>query len=67
LAGEFIDVHGLMRNTRETHPVLELLSRWERRAWDMLSALQRASLAAPLKPPMEIPEIGDPAVRAALG
>src|ERR687884_13884 len=22
LAGEFLDMHGLMRNTRETHPVL---------------------------------------------
>jgi hypothetical protein len=65
LAGEFIDVHGLMRNTRETHPVLELLSRWERRAWDMLSALQPRQLPAPLKP-IEIPEIADPAVRAAL-
>jgi hypothetical protein len=40
LAGEFIDVHGLMRNTRQPHPVLELLSRWERRAWEMLSALE---------------------------
>jgi hypothetical protein len=40
LASEFVDVHGLMRNTRETHPVLELLTRWERRAWDALSQLQ---------------------------
>lgn len=39
LASEFVDVNGLMRNTRETHPVLELLTRWERRAWDMLSQL----------------------------
>jgi hypothetical protein len=39
LASEFIDVHGLMRNTRQTHPLLELLTRWERRAWDMLSQL----------------------------
>jgi hypothetical protein len=39
LASEFVDVHGLMRNTREAHPVLELLTRWERRAWDMLSQL----------------------------
>src|SRR5881392_2541897 len=42
LAREFIDVHGLMRNARETHPVLQLLSRWERRAWEMLSALPAA-------------------------
>jgi hypothetical protein len=27
LATDFIDVHGLMRNTRDTHPVLELLYR----------------------------------------
>jgi hypothetical protein len=39
LAGEFVDLHGLMRNTRQPHPVLELLTRWERRAWEMLSAL----------------------------
>jgi hypothetical protein len=43
LASEFVDVHGLMRNTRETHPVLELLTRWERRAWDMLSQLAPAN------------------------
>ena len=39
LAREFLDVHGLMRNTRQAHPVLDLLTRWERRAWDMLSQL----------------------------
>jgi hypothetical protein len=39
LGSEFVDVHGLMRNTRQPHPVLELLTRWERRAWDMLSQL----------------------------
>jgi hypothetical protein len=39
LVSEFVDVHGLMRNTCQTYPVLELLTRWERRAWDMLSQL----------------------------
>ena len=67
LAGEFIDVHGLMRNTRETHPVLELLSRWERRAWEMLSALeaehraQREPHAAKAVSPIE--DLLDPTVR----
>ena len=67
LAGEFIDVHGLMRNTRETHPVLELLSRWERRAWEMLSTLeaehraQRAARAETAIPPIE--DLLDPTVR----
>ena len=39
LAREFLDVHGLMRNTRQAHPVLDLVTRWERRAWEMLSQL----------------------------
>ena len=67
LAGEFIDVHGLMRNTRQPHPVLELLSRWERRAWEMLSALEaedqakRESRAEMAKPPIQ--DLLDPTVR----
>jgi hypothetical protein len=67
LAGEFIDVHGLMRNTRQPHPVLELLSRWERRAWEMLSALeaehraQREPHAAKAVSPSE--DLLDPTVR----
>jgi hypothetical protein len=67
LAGEFIDVHGLMRNTRQPHPVLELLSRWERRAWEMLSALeaehraQRESRAETDRPPIQ--DLLDPTVR----
>lgn len=40
LATEFVDVHGLMKNTRQTHPVLDLLARWEHRAWNMLSQLE---------------------------
>jgi hypothetical protein len=66
LAGEFIDVHGLMRNTRQPHPVLELLSRW-RRAWEMLSALeaehraQREPHAAKAVSPSE--DLLDPTVR----
>ena len=67
LAGEFIDVHGLMRNTRQPHPVLELLSRWERRAWEMLSALeaerraQRESRPEVDRPPLQ--DLLDPTVR----
>jgi len=65
LARDFIDVRGLMRNTREPHLVLELLSRWERRAWEMLGELRpvRQSVDPPER--LDIPDIGDPEVGAA--
>ena len=66
LARDFIDVRGLMRNTREPHPVLELLSRWERRAWEMLGELQPVRPSVDLSERPDIPDIGDPDVRAAL-
>jgi hypothetical protein len=63
LARQFVDEHGLMRSTREPHPLLQLLERWEKRAWAMLSALQPVS-REPIhrEPPIELL---DPEVRAA--
>ena len=62
-----LQVHGLMRNTRQPHPVLELLSRWERRAWEMLSALEAEHRAQrESRPETDIPpseDLLDPTVR----
>ena len=52
LARDFIDVRGLMRNAREPHRVLELLSRWERRAWAMLGELQPVRQPTEAAPPL---------------
>jgi hypothetical protein len=52
MAREYLDDHGLMRNTREAHPLLDRLDRWERRSWQMLSELQPTK-QAPVNRPVE--------------
>jgi hypothetical protein len=52
LARDFIDVRGPMRNAREPHRVLELLSRWERPAWEMLRDLQPVRQPTEAAPPL---------------
>jgi hypothetical protein len=62
LAHEYVDVHGLMRNTRQAHPVLALLERWEQHSWRMLSELQPIK-QAPVETPEPIRELLDPEVQ----
>jgi hypothetical protein len=62
LAREYLDDRGPMRNTREAHPLLVQLDRWERRSWQMLRELQPTN-EAPVDRPEGIIEFSDPEVR----
>jgi hypothetical protein len=39
LAREFIDTNGVMKNSREAYPLLQMVERWEGRCWRMMGEL----------------------------
>lgn len=64
LAREYLDAHGLMRNMRQPHALLEPLARWERRAWEMLRDVRPPQQQEPPERLREtIPDMLDPEVQ----